>query len=205
MISGDISARFDGQTTSTPDAIPVSGEIVAGAQSGVFTFDRFTLNTGASTLTATGRLALDGDSGPAVLDPLRRAKSMTILNSPGLAGAEIERLIATYEPHLFGDFNFTGTLTGKLDNPTIAGDLQASSFGLRDEILGAVRGRVLLSPTEFRFEQGSLTTDTGGSARFSYAGPRDAEAATGRLDITFERIAIDSLLGGLGLLRSKNS
>ncbi len=200
LISGDISARFDGQTTSTPDVIPVSGEIVARAQSGVFTFDRFTLNTGASTLTATGRLALDGDSDLRFSITSTRAEELlTILNSPGLASAEIERLIGAYEPHLFGDFNFTGTLTGKLDNPTIAGDLQASSFGLRDEILGAVRGRVLLSPTEFRFEQGSLTTDTGGSARFSYAGPRDAEAATGRLDITFERIAIDSLLGGLGL------
>ena len=127
LISGDISARFDGQTTSTPDAIPVSGEIVARAQSGVFTFDRFTLNTGASTPTATGRLALDGDSGPAVLDNFDvRRRVMTILNSPGLASAEIERLIGLYEPHLFGDFNFTGTLTGKLDNPTIAGDLQAS-------------------------------------------------------------------------------
>src|SRR5262249_31947998 len=83
------------------------------------------------------------------------------------------------------------------------GDLQASSFGLRDEILGAVRGRLLVSPSEFRFEQGSLTTDTatgaGGSARFNYVAPRDAAASTGKFDITFERINLDSLLGSLGL------
>src|SRR5499426_1707478 len=200
LINGDISARFDGQTTSTPDAIPVSGEIVARAQNGVFTFDKFTLRTDASTLTATGRLALDGDSDLRFSITSTRAEELlTILNSPGLAGDEIGRLMATYEPHLFGDFNFTGTLTGRLDNPTIAGDLQASSFGLRDEILGAVRGRVLATPSEFRFEQGSLTTDTGGAARFNYVAPRDATASTGAFDITFERIDLDSLLGSLGI------
>src|SRR5262249_31311090 len=123
----------------------------------------------------------------------------TILNSPGLAGDEIGRLMATYEPHLFGDFNFTGTLTGKLDNPTIAGDLQASSFGLRDEILGAGRGRGLAAASEVRFGHGPLATGTGGSARFSYVARRDAAASTGAFDITFERVALDSLLGGLGI------
>jgi outer membrane protein insertion porin family len=204
LISGDISARFDGQTTSTPDAIPVSGEIVARAQSGVFSFDRFTLRTDASTLTATGRLALDGDSDLRFsLTSTRAEELLTILSSPGLVGGEIGRLMTTYEPHLFGDFSFTGTLAGRLDNPTIAGDLQASSFGLRDEILGAVRGRVLVSPSEFRFEHGSLTTDTatgtGGSAKFNYVAPRDAAASTGKFDITFERVNLDSLLGSLGI------
>ncbi|HZF40965.1 MAG TPA: translocation/assembly module TamB domain-containing protein [Blastocatellia bacterium] len=200
LISGEISARFDGQTNSTPDAIPVSGEIVARAQSGVFTFDRFTLHTDASTLTATGRLALDGDSNLRFsLTSTRAEELLTILSSPGLAGGEIERLMTTYEPRLFGDFSFTGTLTGRLDNPTIAGDLQASSFGLRDEILGAVRGRVMVSPSEIRFERGSLATDTGGAARFSYVAPRDVAASTGKLDITFERINLDSLLASMGL------
>ncbi|MGH9753366.1 MAG: translocation/assembly module TamB domain-containing protein [Blastocatellia bacterium] len=200
LISGDISAQFDGQTTATPDAIPVSGEIVARAQSGVFSFDRFTLGAAASTLTATGWLALDGDSGLRFSITSTRAEELqTILSSLGLAGSEIERLLTTYEPRLFGDFSFTGTLTGKLDNPTISGDLQASSFGLHDEILGAVRGRVLVSPSEFRFEQGLLTTDTGGVAKFNYIAPRDAAASTGRLDITFERINLDSLLASLGI------
>jgi outer membrane protein assembly complex protein YaeT len=204
LISGDISARFDGQTTSAPDVIPVSGEIMARARSGVFTFDRFTLRTDASSLTATGRLALDGDSDLRFSITSTRAEELlTILGSPGLAGSEIERLMTTYEPRLFGDFRFTGTLTGRLDNPTIAGDLQASSFGLRDEILGALRGRVLVSPSEFRFEQGSLAIDTatgaGASARFNYVAPRDVAGATGRFDITFERIDLDSLLGGFGL------
>src|SRR5215475_179184 len=149
---------------------------------------------------STARLALDGDSDLRFSITSTRAEELlTILNSPGLAGDEIGRLMGAYEPHLFGDFNFTGTLTGRLANPTIAGDLQASSFGLRDEILGAVRGRVLVAPSEFRFEHGSLTTDTGGEARFNFVAPRDAAASTGAFDITFERVALDSLLGSLGI------
>jgi outer membrane protein assembly complex protein YaeT len=199
-IGGEISARFDGQTTSTPDAVPVSGEIVARAQSGVFTFDRFALHSDASTLAATGRLALDGDSDLRFsLSSTRAEELLIILSSPGVAGGEIERLMTTYEPRLFGDFSFTGTLTGRLDNPTIAGDLRASSFGLRDEILGSVRGRVLVSPSELRFEQGSLATDTGGAARFNYVAPRDVAASTGKFDITFERVNLDSLLSSMGL------
>ncbi|MGH9937499.1 MAG: translocation/assembly module TamB domain-containing protein, partial [Blastocatellia bacterium] len=203
LISGDISARFDGRTTSTPDVIPVRGEIVAKAQSGVFYFDQFTLRTDTSTLAATGKLALDGDSDLRFsLTSTRAEEFETILNSSGLVAGQVERLLKTYEPHLFGDFSFTGTLTGRLDNPTIAGDLQASSFGLRDEILGALKGRVVVSPSELRFEQGSLTTsDTNGvgSVTINYASPLDAAATGGRLDITFERIALDMMLSAMGL------
>ncbi|HEU0114777.1 MAG TPA: translocation/assembly module TamB domain-containing protein, partial [Thermomicrobiales bacterium] len=200
LISGEISARFDGRTSSTPDAIPISGDIAARAQSGVFTFDRFTLHSDASRLTATGRLAIDGDSDLRFsLTSTRAEELLAIISSPGLAGDEIERLMATYEPHLFGDFSFAGTLTGRVDNPKLAGDLQASSFGLRDEILGGVRGHVMVSQSVVRFEQGSLTTDTGGMARFNYGAPRDVAASTGKFDITFDRINIDSLLASMGL------
>jgi outer membrane protein insertion porin family len=202
-ISGEVSAQFDGQTgqtASAPDAIPVSGEILARAQSGVFRFDRFTLHTDGATLTATGNVALDGDSDLRFsLTSTRAEELLTILRATGFGGDRIEGLMTTYEPHLFGDFNFTGTLNGKIDNPAITGDLQASSFGLRDGILGSVRGRLRVTPSEVRFEQGSLTTDTGGAARFNYGAPRDATATTGRFDITFERINVDSLMASFGL------
>src|SRR5262249_39135118 len=198
LISGEISAQFDGPTSSTPDAVPISGDIAAKAQSGVFTFDRFTLHSDASRLTAAGRLAIDGDSDLRFsLTSTRAEELLAIVSSPGLAGDEIERLMATYEPHLFGDFSFPGPLTGRAGNPTLAGDLQASSFGLRDEILGDVRGHVMVSQLEVRFEQGSLTTDTGGMARFNYGAPRDVGASTGKFDITFDRINIDSLLASM--------
>jgi len=200
LISGDISARFDGQTTSTPDAIPVKGEIVARAQDGVFYFDPLTLRTDASTLNATGKLALDGDSDLRFsLTSTRAEELQTILNSPGLVTGQVARLLKTYEPQVFGDFSFTGTLTGRLDNPAITGDLQASSFGLRDEVLGALKGRVLISPSEFRFEQGSITTDAGGSATINFVTTYDAAATDGSLDITFERINLDTMLSAMGL------
>lgn len=200
LISGDISARFDGQTASTPDAIPVRGEITARAQSGVFDFDQFSLRTDASSLTATGKLALSGDSDLRFsLTSTRAEELQTIFNSSGLATGQLERLLKTYEPHLFGDFSFAGTFTGQLENPTVAGDVRASSFALRDEILGNLSGRVFVSPAEFRFEQGSLTADDGGSVAINYAALRDATATQGRLDLTLERFDLDRLLSAFGI------
>ena len=170
----------------------------------MFYLDQFTIRTDASTLTATGRLALEGDSDLRFSITSTRAEELqSIINLPGLVGGEVERLLKTYEPQIFGDFSFTGTLTGRLDNPTIAGDAQASNFGLRDEILGALKGRILVSPLEIRFEQGSLTTDLG-SARFNYVSPRDASATEGRLNITFERFNLDTLLSIIGLPTQQN-
>ncbi|MGE0130798.1 MAG: translocation/assembly module TamB domain-containing protein [Blastocatellales bacterium] len=203
--SGDISARFDGQTTSAPDAIPVKGEITARARQGVFTFDQFTLRTDDSTLTAAGSLTLSGDSNLRFsLTSTRAEELQTIFDSLGLTSGRIEQLLRTYEPRLFGDFSFAGTITGRLENPAVAGDLRASSFGLGDEILGALTGRVFVSPTEWRFEQGLLTTDEGGTVAINFAAPREATATQGRLDITFARVNIDRLLGALGFPTQQN-
>ncbi len=198
LMSGEFTARLEGQTTSTPDGIPIRGDITARAQSGVFYLEAFTLRTDASTLTATGKLALDGDSDLRFSVTSTRAEELQSILMSGLVGGEVERLLKTYEPQFFGDFSFTGTINGRLDNPTIAGDAQAATFGLRDEILGALRGRILISPLEIRFEQGSLTSDTG-SAKFNYISPRDATSTEGRLDLTFERFHLDTLLAAIGL------
>src|SRR5262245_8542 len=204
LISGEISARFDGQTSSTPDAVPVRGEVTARAQRGVFYLEQFKLRTDASTLTATGRMAIDGDSDLRFSITSTRAEELqSMLNLPSLVGGELERLLKTYEPQIFGDFSFKGTLTGRLDNPTIAGDAQASNFGLRDEILGALKGRILVSPLEIRFEQGSLTTDVG-SAKFNYISPRDAASTEGRLNFTFERFNLETLLAIIGVPAQQN-
>src|SRR5262249_49801374 len=120
LASGDISARFEGQTTSTPDAIPVKGEILARAQQGELYFDQLTFHTDATTLTATGRLTFHGDSDLRFSITSTRAEELqTILTAPGLMEGQIKQLMQTYEPNLFGDFSFTGTISGRLENPTI--------------------------------------------------------------------------------------
>jgi outer membrane protein assembly complex protein YaeT len=196
MLDGRINASFAGETTTTPDAIPVTGEIAANARRSVFNFDQFALRTDASTLTATGSLAMSGDSNLRfTLDSTRAEELQTIATSFEAAREVFEK----YEPRIFGDFSFNGTITGPIEDPTVAGDLNASSVGLRDEILGSLTGRVLLSPAEIRFEQAVLTAANGGTASINYAAPRAEAATDGRLDATLERIDIDAIIAAAGL------
>lgn len=195
LLSGDINAQFNGQTTEA-GAIPLTGEVATRAQRGVFNFDTLTLRTAASTVNATGALALSGDSNLRFTVTSTRAEELqTIFNSFGVAA----QLMATYEPQLLGDFTFTGTLSGPLSNPTIAGDLNASTFAMHDETLGSVSGHLLFTPAEIRFENGLLTAQNGGTVKVTYAAPRDADATAGRLDATLERMKADALLIAAGL------
>lgn len=196
LLSGDINAQFSGQTTDAAGAIPLTGEVATRAQRGVFNFDNLTLRTDASTVNATGALALSGDSDLRFTVTSTRAEELqTIFNSFGVA----DQLMATYEPQLLGDFNFTGTLNGPLSNPTVAGDLNASTFAMHDETLGSVSGHLLVSPAEIRFENGLLTAQNGGTVKVTYAAPRDVNATAGRLDATIERMNADALIIAAGL------
>lgn len=196
LLSGKINAQFAGQTTATPDAIPVKGEVAANARRGVFQFDQFTLRTDASAIEATGSLAMSGDSDLRfTLNSTRAEELQTIAASFDAT----KQLFDKYEPHIFGDFGFTGTITGPIEDAAVAGDLNASSVGLRDEILGNLGGRVFFSPAEIRFEKGLLTAANGGTATINYAAPRAETGTEGRLDATLERIDIDAIIGAAGL------
>ena len=62
-LSGKFNARFNGQTADTAEgAIPVTGDVAAQVQRGVFNFSRLQLNTDATNINATGSLALNGNS-----------------------------------------------------------------------------------------------------------------------------------------------
>ena len=194
-LSGTVTTHFTGQTTTTLDAIPVTGDVAVKAQDGLFNFDQLALNTAASTLTATGSLALNGDSNLRfTLSSTRAEELQTIAYSLG----PVPQAISDNEPQLNGNFKFEGTLTGPLNDPTLTGDVQASSFGLHDTMLGSLSGHVLFSPTEIRFENGALAATNGGSAKLTYLGPRDETAATGRLDATLDRLNVDDLVAASG-------
>ena len=71
---------------------------------------------------------------------------------------DVEKSLSDYQPHLAGNFSFQGRVTGKLADPAIEGDVNASSVGLRDKTVGSLTGHVLVSPSQVAFENGDMTS-----------------------------------------------
>ena len=191
IFSGNVSAHFTGQTTKIPAGdIPVNGDVVAQVQHGNFNFSQLQLNTDATTITAQGALAQNGQSNLNLTLASTNAEQLLTI-----AGAvePLQAIINEYKPTLYGDFNFTGTLTGELANPAIAGNLQAANFGLQNEQIGSLSGQLLFSPTEIRFEDAVLTAKNGGTVNLSYVAPRASTATSGTLNGTFTRINLEEL------------
>jgi outer membrane protein assembly complex protein YaeT len=194
--SGTLTAHLSGDTTRTPDAIPVQGDVGITARSGVFDVNRFTLSTDATRLTAAGRFSSEGDS------DLRFSLTSTSaeqLQTIAYSVDEVKKALEDYEPQIAGDLKFEGRVTGTLKDPAIEGDLHAARISLHDELLGSLNGHLLFSPTEVRFENGLLTATNNGTLKFNYAAPRDKLATEGRLDAALDRIAVDTLIAAAGL------
>ncbi|MBI3650343.1 MAG: outer membrane protein assembly factor BamA [Acidobacteria bacterium] len=195
-ISGDLNAHLTGATTQTESAIPVNGEVAIKAQSGTFQVEQLTLATPASQVVATGTLSSKGDSDlQFTLTSTNAAELQTIAYSVNA----VKEALADFQPHLADPFNFQGRVTGKLSDPTIEGDVQAASLGLREETLGSLTGHVLVSPTQVAFENGVLAMRDGGTAKVNYSAPRATLATEGRLDATLDRVNVEALTAAMGL------
>ncbi|HKP85288.1 MAG TPA: translocation/assembly module TamB domain-containing protein, partial [Blastocatellia bacterium] len=195
-VSGTLTAHLSGQTTQTASVIPLNGDIDVRAQRGVFNVNQLALATDASRLTADGRISPKGDSDLRFsLTSTQAEELQTIAYS--ING--VREAVADLKPRLAGDLSLEGRVTGSLSDPAIEADLNATSVGLRDQSLGSLTGHVRFSPTEIAFENGTLATADGGTAKFTYAAPRAAAATEGRLDATIDRINVDTLAAAAGL------
>src|SRR5215470_9906985 len=194
--SGAVNVHLKAETTQTVDAIPVTGDVSLRARGGVFDVDQFLLNTDSSQVKATGQLSRDGTSDLRFSLTSQNAEQLQTI---AYSIEEVRKSVEAFEPQILGDFKFEGRLQGPLKDPTLEGDLNASNVLLHDEPLGAISGHLLFSPTEVKFENGTLVAANGGSAKFTYSAPRDARAAEGRLDATVERISGDTLIAAAGL------
>jgi hypothetical protein len=158
--TGTVSAQFTGNITAASDAIPVNGRVALNAQGGQFVIDEARLATDVSTLNASGRFALEGDSDLRVaLVSTDAAQLQTILGSVDAA----REMIVEYEPQLAGDFKFESRLTGPLANPTVEGQLSVASLSMHTEPLGSLSAQLFLTPVQVRVENALLTTPSSGS------------------------------------------
>ncbi len=195
-INGKISARFDGKSDKSDDAIPLTGAVAITANNGIFQFDQAQLSTSATKVNATGKLSYDGESDLRVsLESTQAEELIQIARSIEQA----RPFIVENEPQLLGDLKFDGSVTGKLENATVGGEFSAANVGLRDGLLGALSGRVTVSKDELRIANGSLAAANGGSAKFDLFAPLDPKSETGTLEATINRINLETILAASGL------
>ncbi len=194
--SGNLNAHFTGQTQNVPAGnIPVNGDVVATVQRGSFNFSQLQLNTDATTITANGTLAQNGNSNLAfVLNSTRAEQLLTIAS----AVEALQPVINEYEPNVSGNFNFTGNLQGNIADPSVTGNLTAEKVGIQNELMGSLSGQLVFSPAEIRFENALLTANNGGTVKLNYAAPRAETATSGTLDATFERINAEEVVKATG-------
>src|SRR5262249_8633492 len=194
--SGGINIHLKAETTQTVDAIPVTGDVSLRGRGGMFDVEQFLLNTDAPQVKATGAFSRDGTSD---LRFSLTSKNAEQLQTIAYSIEEVRKSVEAFEPQILGDIKFEGRLQGPFKDPTLEGDLNATNVLLHDEPLGAISGHLLFSPTDVKFENGALVAANGGSAKFTYSAPRDAQAAEGRLDATVERISGDTLIAAAGM------
>ncbi|HMY71710.1 MAG TPA: translocation/assembly module TamB domain-containing protein, partial [Blastocatellia bacterium] len=194
-LDGKVSARFEGKANEKAGDIPLTGNVAITAARGVFTFEQFQLATGATKLTANGTLLADGESDLRV--SLLAPESEQLVQIARSFEAARPFIIEN-EPQLLGELKFEGRVTGKIETPTVEGDVSAATVGLRDALLGGLSGHVTASASELRVRNGLISAPNGGAAKFDLLAPLDPKAETGNLTATIDRISLETILAAAG-------
>ncbi|HKX28079.1 MAG TPA: translocation/assembly module TamB domain-containing protein [Blastocatellia bacterium] len=194
-LNGAVNGRFEGKTSENMDLIPVTGEARLKIQDGNLNFDQVQIATDVSKVTANGSLSFGGDSDLRLAASSTQAEQLLQI-ARSIDGARTA--IAEYEPQLIGDFSFDGRVSGRLDQPTIEGDVKIGTAGLRDALLGALSGHLFVSPQEIRVEKGLLSGANGGSLKFDLATPFARKSTEGQVNAVIDRLNLESLLAAVG-------
>lgn len=200
-LSGTIRANFDVKGAESMEALPVNGTVIVQADSGTFNLEQAQFNTDVTKLNASGRLVVDGDSDLALAVTSTDASQFLTIAKAFPAAAPY---LKEYEPLLTGALQFNGRIAGQLagkpDQPVITGDLNASSVGMRDALLGGLTGKLYLSPKLLRLQNGVLSASNGGVLKFDLVTPLDAQGNdnSGALDVVIDQLDLEAVLAAAG-------
>jgi outer membrane protein assembly complex protein YaeT len=194
-LNGGIEAHFDGKANDSLDAIPVTGQASIRVQNGVFEIGELELASDASKVLAGGKLSVDGESDLRIgLTSTQGEQLLQIARSIDAA----RPYIAEYEPQIFGEFKFAGRVSGRLEKAMVEGDVNAATIGLRDALLGALSGHLLISPEVLRIDNGLISATNGGSLKFNLNTPLDQQAESGKIDTVIDRVNLEAIIAAAG-------
>lgn len=195
-LAGAITADFSGGTPGATGDTPVSGWLRTTIAAGVFTLADCELRTPASSLRASGSLAVDGQS-----DLRLELASDQAGELVGIVRAidKVKPLIDQYQPHLPRQFRFRGEMRGDLAEPVLRGEVFADPFGFRGVELGRASGQLNLSGREISLAELVLTDRDGGVGRLTLVLPFAAKSTTGSLKASLDRLPLREWLRALDI------
>jgi len=206
-LNGRIEAHFTGSTGDSLDSVPLNGDASVDVNDGIFRFRNTEFTTGPTKFAIDGDLALIGDTELGLKISSSQAEQLIQI----ARSIEAARpYIVEYEPQLIGDFSFIGTIRGRTveNGPgmesviardiSIEGDIDAETAGLRDALLGSLKGRLFVSNDRIRVSGGQVLSPGGGSLKFDLDTPFDPKSTAGRVDAVIDRIDLDTLLAASG-------
>ncbi len=166
--SGNLTADFNANAgTQERGLVPVNGKLGLRATNGLFDIDYANLNTDKSEFKATGSFDLSGNDSNLnfALNSTDASEIERIIRVLNLS-PELETKLDNYQAEFAGNLNFTGNVTGNLENPTLSGRASLDSLILRNRNLGSLATNIFYSPNGLELREGILQERDGGNLAF---------------------------------------
>lgn len=194
-LSGDLNVRLEQAESLAANEIPLAGELSAEIKSGVFSFSRSRLATNTSSVAIDGSMAIDGESNLGfTLESSGAEELLKIAHT----FPPLQAFLTENEPKLHGELNFNGKVAGNLNWTSIDGDLDLEDLGLHDAKIGRLSGRLSLSTTDIKVQNGVITSPDGGVINFEFEAPLEPGSSDGKLEAKLDHIKLDAILAAVG-------
>ncbi|MDX6611915.1 MAG: translocation and assembly module TamB [Blastocatellia bacterium] len=197
--SGNINTHIQGEAgDATSGRTPISGDLAMTAAQGLFQIQQANLQTGSTTLKASGQFGIERDSNLQVeLASADASELQRLFISSGLF-PDIEDQLNSYGLELGGKLAFNGTLQGQLKDPIINGRAELGSLIVNGQDIGSLSASLASTPTELRITDGRLIERDGGGVQFTLDAPRGPGNNTS-LVATLDKANAANLLAALPL------
>ncbi|MEA2203273.1 MAG: translocation and assembly module TamB [Blastocatellia bacterium] len=197
--SGSINAHLVGEAANATDGrTPITGDLALTANQGLYQIQQANLQTGTTTLRASGSFGIERDSNLQVaLNSADASELQRLFISSGLF-PEVEDQLSNYGIELGGKLAFNGTLQGQLKDPIVNGRAELGALIVNGQDLGSLAANMVSTPTELRITDGRLIERDGGGVQFTLDAPRGPGNNT-TLVATLDKANAGSLLAALPL------